>query len=364
LEAEGFSKRNPWKRLNSVTRAQKAEMLEASGCLFGAEKAPEKTVLVTSDKTSWLEDQSLDFGFETLKWNFPSKDGHRWAWVSPTLSLRWMMVEAAEAQEQCLRAVMEQLKDAELVFLPIFSSDHWVLLVLAMKDEKISSVRYYDSLTKASASCRKTAAQALLQLRHAEELPPRHNCATQPAGSALCGFFVLSFAEAEVRELMGEGPAVLGWPTETVETWRIRLSVVTNFLLVEAKKQLEDKKAKAAKEKTAKEKARKTIAVAERAAKAQAAVEEGAEIAGHLSKLGRKFCLEDLSEEAKKALRRITEKGNLGICSSCRFSSGCFRCELWKAERYWLAKEDPAEEREESQFLSEIDRMFEAMRKG
>ena len=149
-----------------------------------------------------------------------------------------------------------------------------------------------------------------------------------------------------------------------MEAWRQRLSVVTSFLLVEAKKQLEEKKAKAVKEKAAKVKARKVMDVAERAAKAQAAVEEGAEIAGQLSKLGRKFCLEDLSEEAKKALSRITKKGNLGICSSCRFSSGCFRCELWKAERCWLAKEDPLEEREESQFLYEIDRMFEAMKNG
>jgi hypothetical protein len=274
-----------------------------------------------------------------------------------------MMSEADE--EQCLRAVKAHLQNVELVFLPICSSEHWVLLALEMRAGEIVSVKYYDSLKTPSENCRKAAEKALSKLScNSVALPLRHNWSTQPPGSALCGWFSLCFAEAEVRALMGEGPAVLGWPADSVDGWRQRLSVVTKFLLVEAKKQLEDKKAKEQKEKAAKEKAKKERQVAEREAKAKEAVEEGVEVAGQLSKLGRKFCLEDLSEVAKKALQRITEKGNLGICSSCRFSSGCFRCELWKAERYWLSKEDPQEERTESEFVSAIDKMFEAKKRG
>ena len=75
--------------------------------------------------------------------------------------------------------------------------------------------------------------------------------------------------------------------------------MLTSSLLVEAKKQLEERKAKVAKEAAAKERAKKAAqAVAERAAKGKAALEEGTQLAGQLSNLGRRFCLEDLSQEA------------------------------------------------------------------
>ena len=136
--------------------------------------------------------------------------------------------------------------------------------------------------------------------------------------------------------------------------------MITNSLLVEAQKQLEEKKAKASKEKVAKERANKAQkAVAERTAKAKAALQEGAQLAGQLSNLGRRFCPEDLSKEALEALSKIRDKGNLGICASCRWTSGCLRCDLWKAERYWLGKEDPQEEKIETELVSDIDKMFQ-----
>ena len=77
-----------------------------------------------------------------------------------------------------------------------------------------------------------------------------------------------------------------------LSSWRQRLSVLTNSLLVEAKKQLEERKTKTAKEAAAKERARKAAsATAERAAKGKAALEEGAQLAGQLSSLGKRFCL-------------------------------------------------------------------------
>ena len=98
--------------------------------------------------------------------------------------------------------------------------------------------------------------------------------------------------------------------------------------------------------------------MAERAAKTKAASLEGAQLAGQLASLGKRFCLEDLSSGAKEALMKIREKGNLGICASCRWASGCLRCDLWKAERYWLGKEDPEDERTEDQLITDIDKML------
>ena len=51
-----------------------------------------------------------------------------------------------------------------MVLLPVFSSAHWVLLVLDMRDEEVFSVRYYDSLKEPSDSCRFAAQLALSYL--------------------------------------------------------------------------------------------------------------------------------------------------------------------------------------------------------
>jgi hypothetical protein len=66
IEAEAFHKKSFFARLNSVTRAQKAQMLENSGCLRGLMEGPQKVLLVTAKASTWLEDQSLEFGLELL----------------------------------------------------------------------------------------------------------------------------------------------------------------------------------------------------------------------------------------------------------------------------------------------------------
>ena len=105
IEAEAFLKRSVFYKLNSVTRVQKAQMLESSGCLYGILEKPEQAVLVTSEQTTWLEDQSLEFGLGLLKWNFPGRPKQRWSFVSPTLSLRWQMAEEPEYKAMCSRVL-------------------------------------------------------------------------------------------------------------------------------------------------------------------------------------------------------------------------------------------------------------------
>ena len=51
------------------------------------------------------------------------------------------------------------------------------------------------------------------------------------------------------------------------------------------------------------------------------------------------FGEEDLSHEAKKELQRIKDEGHIGICSKCRWRSGCLNCSFEKALRYHLKKE-------------------------
>ena len=112
-----------------------------------------------------------------------------------------------------------------------------------------------------------------------------------------------------MRELRGEGPAVLGWPSVTAEAWRTRLSVLTNSLLVEAQKHVEDNKVKRAKEAAAMEKLKaKRLAVAERAAKIKETLAEGSQLASQLANLGKKFSLADLSKKAKEAIEKSETK--------------------------------------------------------
>eukprot|EP00435_Cladocopium_sp_Y103_P050210 s2679_g15.t1 len=49
----------------------------------------------------------------------------------------------------------------------------------------------------------------------------------QPWGSNLCGHFVLAYAEQEVLEHLGYGPAAIGWPEHTAHDWHQRLQKLT-----------------------------------------------------------------------------------------------------------------------------------------
>ena len=44
--------------------------------------------------------------------------------------------------------------------------------------------------------------------------------------------------------------------------------------------------------------------------------------------------LSNLSDMAKKEIERVSLTG-VGVCSKCRFSSGCLKCDLNKCKEYW-----------------------------
>ena len=50
------------------------------------------------------------------------------------------------------------------------------------------------------------------------------------------------------------------------------------------------------------------------------------------------FSVENLSEELKKHVLRVREQG-LGVCSKCRWQSGCLACDGEKAWRWAVSKE-------------------------
>ena len=50
------------------------------------------------------------------------------------------------------------------------------------------------------------------------------------------------------------------------------------------------------------------------------------------------FSVEDLSQELKEHVVRVREEG-LGVCSKCRWQSGCLACDGEKAWRWAVSKQ-------------------------
>ena len=52
----------------------------------------------------------------------------------------------------------------------------------------------------------------------------------------------------------------------------------------------------------------------------------------------KQLSLDDLAPAVRLILDKIAAQG-VRVCGSCRYTSGCLRCDLWKAQRYYLGKE-------------------------
>jgi hypothetical protein len=122
--------------------------------------------------------------------------------------------------------------------------------------------------------------------------------------------------------------------------WFHRLIAVTQILKVERDKRFKELELEAVLEVSkAQSMAKNTQKLAEQRKQfAEEATEEMKLAHAYLNE-GKALCLDDLDVTAKLKIQRIKDQGNLGICSSCRFQYGCLRCDVAKAERYYLRKE-------------------------
>ena len=62
------------------------------------------------------------------------------------------------------------------------------------------------------------------------------------------------------------------------------------------------------------------------------------QLAHEFINLNKQLTLDDLPESSKRILEQIEQTGT-NVCGSCRYSYGCLRCNLFKAQRYYLGKE-------------------------
>ena len=173
-------------------------------------------------------------------------------------------------------------------------------------------------------------------------LPERLHKVSQVEGSNLCGWFVLAWCEDEAAEHAGSGPACLPLPSFRLKALRQRLANLTKGREAELLRQAEEEKEK-------EDKYQKQLSLAKKKAEALAAEEPvkkavavaALQAAKLVAEGGHIFTEADLSAQAKEAINKVEATG-LGICSRCRWSSGCLSCSVEKAKRFWLQAEGRA----------------------
>ena len=300
-----------------------------------------------TEKTILLEDQQMWLGWQLLRWGLTKmghplpEDGLSMNLVDPALAFllrKYPDDPLRQAREEALR---QAAKPFRKLLLPIGASDHWVLLV-AEKDtaeqEKSFTWRFYDSLENLSEGM--TMALMLIgSLVDPEFKLPEKRCNSviQAFGLNECGFYTLSFIEQELRLARGE------WlnhhSSELQKVWKQRLIKASEHMSKELglkekanealQKKTEAMLAEAQKRKEAAEKALATMKSLETAA-AKAAQES-------IKKNSIRFTWEDLSPEA--VLKVLALEHSAGVCSRCRWQSGCLSCEPQKALNYWVCSE-------------------------
>jgi len=311
--------------------------------------------------------QHIMLWFYYIKWALELEAGARQVeCVEPELACAWLggTVEAEDLEDvtKQWRVILKQCSRSNaLVLVPLWKSEHWVLLVL---DHAEQTCRYYDSLEVQSESCHLVADYFVGELKKSdlEELawlpnscPCRHNKAKQ--GPMECGFFVCHYMEAECRAMLGEGRCSNGWP-KPLEVRRALEKFMGNMLPAAMKMEAEvklleededaaveahDKAAAAAAAAGAVGDCLKTLA--QKAAAAMNAGMVGApevfdvEEEGGLEVWAERMLAEDLLMQSHKDICLHLKDAGLGVCSSCKWRFGCHRCSWAHAVRYWRFKE-------------------------
>ena len=284
----------------------------------------------------WLGWQLLRWALTKMGHPLP-EDGLSMNLVDPALAFllrKYPDDPLRQAREEALR---QAAKPFRKLLLPIGASDHWVLLV-AEKDtaeqEKSFTWRLLENLSEGMTM----ALMLIGSLVDPEFKLPEKRCNSviQAFGLNECGFYTLSFIEQELRLARGE------WlnhhSSELQKVWKQRLIKASEHMSKELglkekanealQKKTEAMLAEAQKRKEAAEKALATMKSLETAAKA---AQES------IKKNSIRFTWEDLSPEA--VLKVLALEHSAGVCSRCRWQSGCLSCEPQKALNYWVCSE-------------------------
>ena len=304
-------------------------------------------VLKVTQEITELEDQRIFVGWLLLRWK---------------LSKSVQRVVPEDIGFNCLDPVIayslshweEQGKDGELRLSAIhshlqgamgektYSPHHWTLLV-AQRFEGGIRWRRYDSLSKEHEESHEAQKKLGTLIDPEFKLPPLSNSAKQPVSSNACGFYVLHYMELELKLFLGEWPE--HWPQEGWSQWKKRLITFTQKLLAEQAALSEKASGDHARMISAQENEKKQL---EKAREKQSKLSD---IASHsylqaeaLIRLhGERFTWKELPQETLIGI--LSLEVSPGVCSKCRWTSGCYSCSAWKAFRYHLHKEAQAKKK-------------------
>lgn len=317
--------------------------------IAGYETTPDGTagdeVQPEAPNGQWMNSMNLTAAFQFMKLGLKLPEASV-ELVHPNLLKSYMTVhsmgsagdaeEIAEVQQKRKVLLQSLLKSKAVVFVPVHHKDHWALLVVDGRDEANRTLFWRDSLLPGAAM--KSYVDAAVFELTGWEVPAACNVAVQPAGTALCGCYVLHWMEQSCRSLvLNEAGCSIGWPTS--EVWAGRVHKLVEMMAKEQKKLKSEHEAAAlkvfadgAKKKAAD--AAKASAVAKEAV-LEGLKDTGSSLAGKLP--AGKPCLENLSKAAQEAVQKAGL--GAGVCSKCHWQSGCFMCSGVKALQYWLKKE-------------------------
>ena len=238
---------------------------------------------------------------------------------------------------------MLKVKDAaKVLFCPIHGAGHWSLLVLMqpVAENEKPAVHYFDSMASDTEKAQINALKAQQLLKHLLQddsavLPEKE--VTQMQESHDCGFWVLAFCLEIIALFRNEGPRSRGQTKIQVMNLKSLLATWTSILKAEQSKFLKDLEKKEAKLNEELESfKKKAVAMAKSVKETALAASQAEKLADAVYNKNKIPELSDLLESAKQAILKISEMGNPGVCSRCRWSSGCLSCSVEKAEKYHL----------------------------
>ena len=192
-------------------------------------------------------------GLWLLKWSYEA-NLLGFNWLDPVLSMRYILSKENQDEDRqteletcilsCKSKRLQVLVPGGKVKSGTMGSGHWSLLSMDFDEEgSLLEVRYRDSLSSQSQVSRNNAHLILSIFDAARQVPDRCNTSFQPAGSALCGWWVLAWCEAEAAEFIGEGWAAREWPDELIKKCKSRLQTFHSGLKGELKRLEADSKA-------------------------------------------------------------------------------------------------------------------------
>ena len=248
--------------------------------------------------------------------------------------------EFMKGQVKRSELLKKKLGMKRIIVMPVHCKSHWTLVVVDGRESGEPVLRYMDSLRSEGMVLEVwTYVNEGLKELMGWSLPKRWNEGRQPLGSDVCGAFVLHYMEQCIRALLLQEPwSSLGWPSSGV--WGDRVHKLARSMKNEQdkikkedEKEEEKKKKEEEKKKNEEEKKKKTGVVDAKVA----ALGEAADALVKKIPPG-KPCLENLSAKALEEVKHVHFTG-VGVCSKCRWSSGCLECHGPHALLYWLKKE-------------------------